>query len=78
MRAGIYYRVRSEEQVEGFSLDAQRRLLRDFCAAKGWVIAEEYADEGKSARSDAIAKRPAFKRMLEDVEAGRLDGPGLS
>lgn len=63
----------SEEQVDGFSLDAQRRLLQEHCAAKGWPVVEEYADEGKSARGDAIEKRPAFKRMMEDAEDGRLD-----
>jgi site-specific DNA recombinase len=73
MRAGIYYRVSSEEQVDGFSLDAQRRILLDHCAAKGWTVADEYADEGKSARTDRIERRPAFKRMIEDAEAGRLD-----
>ncbi len=73
MRAGIYYRVSSEEQVDGFSLDAQRRLLLDHCAAKGWRVVEEYADEGKSARTDRIERRPAFKRMIEDAEAGKLD-----
>ena len=39
LRAGLYLRVSSEEQVEGFSLDAQRRALREFCAGKGWVVA---------------------------------------
>lgn len=73
MRAGIYYRVSSEEQVDGFSLDAQRRILADHCAAKGWAVAGEYADEGKSARTDRIDKRPAFRQMLEDAEAGALD-----
>lgn len=73
MRAGIYYRVSSEEQIDGFSLDAQRRTLLDFCQSKGWRIADEYADEGKSARGDKIEKRPAFKRMMEDAESGRID-----
>ena len=49
MRAGTYYRVSSEEQVDGFSLDAQRRILSEFRQAKGWPIAGEYDDEGKSA-----------------------------
>ena len=61
MRAGIYYRVSSEEQVDGFSLDAQRCVLLDHCRAKGWQVVEEYADEGKSARTDRIERRPAFK-----------------
>jgi site-specific DNA recombinase len=73
MRAGIYYRVSTEEQVEGFSLDAQRRALIDFCAARDWTVADEYADEGKSARGGNIAERPQFKRMMEDAEAGVLD-----
>src|SRR4051794_942039 len=73
MRAGIYYRVSSEEQVDGFSLDAQRRILLEFCQAKNWVVADEYADEGKSARTDKIERRPAFKRMLEDAADGVLD-----
>lgn len=73
MRAGIYYRVSSEEQVDGFSLDAQRRILLDFCQTKGWAVAGEYADEGKSARGDNIEKRPQFKALLEDAESRALD-----
>src|SRR3954469_13296315 len=73
MRAGIYYRVSSEEQVDGFSLDAQRRILLDFCQTKGWDVADEYAYEGISSRGDQIEKRPQFKRLLEDAEAGALD-----
>jgi site-specific DNA recombinase len=65
--------VSSEEQVEGFSLDAQRRILEEACVTRGWLVAEAYIDEGKSARGDAIRKRPAFKRMMEDVESGLLD-----
>ena len=72
-RAAIYFRVSSEEQVDGFSLDAQRRALVDFCQSKGWPVAAEYADEGKSARGDKIEQRPAFQRMMQDAEAGRLD-----
>ena len=32
----------------------------------------EYAEEGKSARTDDLRKRPAFAQMLEDAEAGHL------
>lgn len=45
---------------------------RSICA-RGWTIAEVYVDEGKSARGDTVSKRPAFKRMMEDAEAGLLD-----
>src|SRR5215211_696417 len=73
MRAGIYARVSSEEQVDGFSLDAQRRAVVDFCAAREWRVVEEYVDEGKSARGDDLSKRPAFQRMMADAAAGHLD-----
>ncbi len=35
MRAVGYFRVSDEDQVEGFSLDAQRRAFHEFCAQKG-------------------------------------------
>ncbi len=73
LRAGLYGRVSSEEQVEGYSLDAQDRVGRHYVAAHGWAVAEVYRDEGKSARTDDLAKRPAFQQMLADAEAGRFD-----
>lgn len=73
MRAAAYCRVSSDEQVDGFSLDAQRRIIEDACLTRGWTLAEVYVDEGKSARGDTVNKRPAFKRMMEDAEAGLLD-----
>ena len=49
MRAATYVRVSSEDQVDGYSLDAQRRAIKAFCVARGWEVTHEYADEGKSA-----------------------------
>src|SRR5438067_3571707 len=71
--AATYVRVSSKEQVEGYSLDAQRRGCRDFCSARGYAVAAEYADEGLSAHTDNLAERPDFARMLADAEAGRFD-----
>jgi site-specific DNA recombinase len=73
MRAGIYIRVSTDEQAEGFSLDAQRRVMHEFCGTRSWQIVEEYVDEGKSARGDDIAKRPAFRRLMADAVAGLVD-----
>jgi len=73
MRAGAYVRVSSDEQVEGFSLDAQRRAIHEFCSARGWDIVDDYTDEGRSARGDDLAKRPAFQRLMADASTGRLD-----
>src|ERR687893_2343920 len=70
--AAIYVRVSSKEQVEGYSLDAQRRACRDFCDGRGYSVVADYADEGVSAHTDNLAKRPAFSRLMADAEAGRF------
>src|SRR5918995_1692158 len=73
IRAALYERVSSEEQVEGYSLDAQDRAGRHYCDAHGWEIVQVYRDEGRSARTDDLAKRPAFEQLLADAEAGLID-----
>ena len=52
MRAALYARVSSEEQVEGYSIDAQRRAFRQLCESRQWVATREYIEEGKSAHTD--------------------------
>src|SRR4051794_5361478 len=73
VRVGLYQRVSSEEQVEGYSLDAQHRAGKLYCDAHDWQVAQVYRDEGRSARTDDLAKRPAFQQMLAEAEAGLLD-----
>ncbi len=72
-RVGLYERVSSEEQVQGYSLDAQDRAGRLYCDGHDWTIAQVYRDEGRSARTDDLAQRPAFRHLLADGEAGLLD-----
>jgi len=73
MKAALYARVSSEEQVEGYSIDAQRRAFQVLVEGRGWTTYREYVDEGKSARSDNINKRPSFKEMITDALAGKFD-----
>lgn len=70
LQIAIYLRVSSEEQTQGFSLDAQEKACRAWAAALGAVIIEVYIDPGFSAKTD---KRPAFRRMIADGQAGRFD-----
>jgi site-specific DNA recombinase len=72
-RAALYIRVSSEDQVDGFSLDAQERAIADYCRDHNHQIVARYRDEGKSARTDDLTKRPDFRRMLTDAEGGRFD-----
>jgi site-specific DNA recombinase len=73
MRAALYARVSSEEQVDGYSLDAQLRSCRAFLADHGWTLVREFIEEGRSARTDDITKRPQFKLMMEDAQHQAFD-----
>ena len=37
-KAALLCRVSTKDQEEGFSLEAQERLLRDYCEKKGFVL----------------------------------------
>jgi site-specific DNA recombinase len=71
-RAALYVRVSSEEQVEGFSLDAQVRAGEAYCAQHGWEPVA-YREKGRSARTDDETKRPVFRQLLVDAEAHAFD-----
>src|SRR5215208_1526026 len=73
VRAAAYIRVSSEEQLDGHSLDAQRRAIEAACAERGWQVVAWYADEGVSAHTDDVAKRPAFHRMVQDAGRHQFD-----
>ena len=73
LRAAAYIRVSREEQVDGHSLDAQRRAIEQACAERNWQIVAWYADEGVSAHTDDIARRPAFHQMVQDAQRHRFD-----
>ena len=66
MRAALYARVSSEEQVEGYSIGAQRRAFETLVGGRGWTIYKEYIEEGKSARMENINKRPVFRKAIAD------------
>ena len=71
MRAVIYLRVSSAQQVEkdhteeGYSIPAQREACLRFIEQNGWDLAGEYVDAGESARS---ADRPQLQLMLHDIK----------
>ena len=73
LRVGLYERVSTEEQaVRGFSIEAQIENLTEYCERKGMKIVDHYADEGISGAKPPL-KRPALQRLLEDVQAGKID-----
>ena len=72
-RAVAYIRVSDLSQVEGHSLDAQERLFTDLCKSRGWTLVKVYREEGKSAHSDSIRKRPVFRQLLGDSANDQFD-----
>lgn len=60
-----YTRVSTVMQVDGYSLDAQKKEIEKEAAHQGMKIVGEYCDEGKSGKD--IKGRPDFQRMMEDI-----------
>ena len=76
VRCAIYTRKSSEEGLEqGFnSLDAQYEACAAFVlsqAHEGWTTLPERYDDGGI--SGGTLERPALKRLLADIAAGRID-----
>src|SRR5437870_11186885 len=73
-QAVIYARVSSKEQEkEGFSIPAQLKLLKEYAAAQGFSVAQEYVDAetakqtGRAAFGEMVAYlkgHPAVRVML--------------
>ena len=76
LRCAIYTRKSSEEGLEQEfnSLDAQRDSCSAYIASQkseGWIqLADHYDDGGVSG---GTLERPALKRLLADIEEGRVD-----
>jgi DNA invertase Pin-like site-specific DNA recombinase len=69
-RVGIYLRVSTKN---GQTVDNQRRALVEAIGRRpGWVIADEYADEGISG-AKGRDRRPEFDRLLKDVVRRKID-----
>ena len=72
-RVALYVRVSTEEQaLKGFSIEAQKAALEEYCKKNNMKIVDIYMDEGISGAKPPL-KRPALKRLLEDVESGKID-----
>lgn len=73
LRAGLYERVSTEEQaLRGFSIETQIDNLTEYCEKNSLKIVDHYTDEGISGAKPPL-KRPSLQRLLDDVQAGRID-----
>lgn len=73
LRAGLFERVSTEEQAKfGYSIRNQMDALEEYCEKNNIKIVDHYTDEGVSG-GKPYQKRPEMKRLLEDVQAGKID-----
>ena len=76
LRCAVYTRKSTEEglDMEFNTLDAQREACEAYVVsqrAEGWLPVEDRYDDGGV--SGGTLERPALKRLLADVEAGKID-----
>src|SRR3954453_21797737 len=65
-QAVIYARVSSKEQEkEGYSIPAQLKLLKDYAAAQGFAVVQEYVDVETAKQTG----RAAFGQMVAWLSA---------
>ncbi len=70
--AAIYCRLSKDDEQAGesVSIETQKMMLQDFCRERGFPIYEIYADDEYSGLN---FNRPAFTRMLEDIDSGKVN-----
>lgn len=70
-RAVAYLRESTEQQADGWSLDAQRQGIQRLAREHGYEIIDEYVDLHSAWRDSE--KRPEFQRLMADAGAGRFE-----
>jgi site-specific DNA recombinase len=61
MRAVIYCRVSSKEQVSNLSLSTQEKACGEYCQRHGWAVDRIFIEQGESAKT---ANRTQLKNLL--------------
>lgn len=71
-RVAVYARVSTKSREQASSIENQTKYYTEKIARNpNWELAKIYSDEGKSGTSKKW--RPAFKEMLEDAAAKKMD-----
>ncbi|MBQ7897458.1 MAG: recombinase family protein [Clostridia bacterium] len=69
-KVALYVRVSTEGQAEeGYSIEAQKKMLEAFCVSKGYENYEFYIDPGFSGSN---IDRPAMTALIRDIEKGEI------
>src|SRR5215213_8120190 len=72
-RAAIYVRISQNRDDDDSKPEYQRKNCTKFAKSKGFqIIGESYEDDDVSAYKGKT-ERPAYKRLLADIEGGKID-----
>ena len=61
LRAVIYCRVSTKDQVQNLSLETQQKTCSEFCSRQGWAVDRVFVEQGESAKT---ANRTELKNLL--------------
>jgi len=70
IKAGLYARVSTDSQLEGYSIDAQKEFLLSYAKSKDYIEFEYYIDGGYSGKD---LNRPAIQKLIEDCKNHKID-----
>ncbi|MFQ6027730.1 MAG: recombinase family protein [Dehalococcoidia bacterium] len=66
-------RYARESHVQGYSLEAQRAEISRWCQRRSYELVKVYVEDGKSAHTDRIDRRPQLLALLEDAKSDQFD-----
>ena len=68
----LYIRLSRDDENFGdsISIEIQRKVLRQYVSENNLIVYNEYVDDGWSGTN---FERPAFQRMMSDIEAGKVN-----
>lgn len=68
----LYLRLSRDDELQGesSSITTQRSMLRLYAKEHHLNVIDEYIDDGWSGTN---FERPSFQRMIEDIEAGKIN-----
>ncbi len=72
LRTALYCRLSKDDMLQGDSesIKTQKAMLTQYAKEHGFMVVEVYVDDGWSGLN---FQRPDFNRMIDDIEAGKID-----
>ena len=70
-RCAVYVRVSTDDQRDnGYSIDSQLRMIKEYCEKNYYLIVDVYNDAGHSGKD---LMRPEMQRLLKDIKSKKID-----